>query len=185
MLVLLIGLSMVSYGQLKKPEAKKSTVKTTKISVDGKTSITDSIGEGRDPDVMVYKCIDEKTKEVVYVDLLELGYVGFFTNKTLVKYKVHMYSLTSRDSTWDYDYVSILFQNKMPIEAIQFNPDETKINIFVKTGTSGDMAIAELTITKKLSGFSEFLYRIRKNKYATFVYGDDKIPVYIKYEPKK
>lgn len=180
LLMLFVGLSIASYGQVKRPTTttkNKTTVKVDEIQVD-------TIGEGRDPDVFVYKCIDSKTKETVYVDLLDIGYLGFFTNKTLVRYKIQMYALTAKDTAWEYDYVSIILQNKMPIEAVQFNPDETKITVYV-TGKDGSLAIADLLIIKKLSGFSEFIYVRKKNKYATFTYGDDKIPTYIKYENKK
>lgn len=180
-MVLLLGLS-IGYGQVKRPATKKHV--SSKINVEGKQVVIDTIGEGRDPDVYVYKCVDSKTNEVVYVDLLDLGYVGFFTNKTLVKYRINMYALNAKDSAWEYDYVSILFQNKMPIEAIQFNPDETKITVYVN-GKDGSLAIAELKILKKITGFGEAIYRHKRKKYATFVYGDDKIPVYIKYENKK
>ena len=173
LLVLLISLTMLlnfSYSQ-----SDEGMKKTKEIIV-----YTDTTSD-RDPNIMVYKCIDTLTNQSVYVDLLEEGFVGFYTNNTLVKYAVKMYSLSTNDTTWKGEYISIIFQDNMPIEVLMFNSNETQITIYGQN-KNGKIVITHLTVLKNLFGFSEYLYLKKKRAAPTFIYGDTSIPSYIRYE---
>jgi len=173
-LILLIGFTSISFGQKKRPEAKK----ITRIEENDTLSTTDG---WRDPSVFVYKCIDPNTNETIYIDLLELGYVSFMVNEVVIRYKVHMYSLLANDTAWIFDYVSIKFQGQMPIESIQFNSSETKLTIFVNS-SRGPIVITTLDIVDTLAGFAERKYIKKKKKYPSFTYGDDDNVPIIRYE---
>lgn len=140
---------------------------------------TDSI---RDEEVYVYKCVDKITKQTVYLDLLDRGSIGFMLNKTLIIYSAASYVLatTSNDTLWQKDSISIFLLPKMPIDAIIFNTQETKVSIYFSM-SNGKLMISELTIVDKLKGFRQAIYERRRKRLPRFEYGKTIVPPYVKF----
>lgn len=143
----------------------------------------DSISVYKD-EAYVYKCYDSINNTVVYVDLLDVGYVGFHSNKITTYYKVDHYSLTTKDSLWRWDSTIVYFIKNMPLDSMKFNRDESYIIVYSHE-EDGFPIPNKLYVDTYLKGLKESMYIHKRNKNAIIRVGETKTPSYINYKPLK
>lgn len=132
----------------------------------------------------VYKCFDSINNSTIIIDLIDIGYVGFNTNKITTYYKVDHYKLITNDSLWRWDSTIVYFTDKMPVDSMKFNRDETIILVYSHE-ENGNVIESKLNVISHIVGLKESRYIRTRNKNAIIRVGETQTPVYINQNPLK